>query len=161
MRIAATLALASVALTTGVTGCTGTKAPVSTDSSISVTVAPIELPLATDVCYALSVFGTAEIEDMNATSLVWTQPNLCASDFGADGGIRFTGICDAQAGGFDENGTALDPDHNNTVMLVLNDIYTGGAWDGDGVALTPNRDYINPCPEVEEGHEAVRPAVTS
>lgn len=153
MRISATLTLTTVALPFGVMGCAGPKVPVTTDASISVLVAPIDLPLASDVCYALSVFGTAEIEDMNATSLIWTQPNLCASDFGTDGGIRFTGVCDAQAGGSDEDGSALDPDHNNTVMLVLNDIYTGGAWDGDGVALTPSRDYINPCPEVGDGQD--------
>jgi len=134
-------------------GCMQSQAPGASDPNVSLTVAPLDLPLTSDACYRLSIFGTADINGMNATSLVWTQPNLCASDDGAAGGIRFTGICDAQAGGFDAAGAALDPDHSNTVMLVLNDLYTSGAWDGDGVALVPGRDYINPCPALADGKD--------
>ncbi len=154
MRTSAIVFLACVTCPFTSLGCTGGQAPdTSSGANISVTVAPLDLPLMTDACYGLSVFGTADILSMHEDTLVWKQPSLCASDYGAEGGIRFTGICDAQAGGFDENGSALDVDHNNTVMLVLNDIYTGGDWDGDGVALSEGQDYINPCPAVADGED--------
>ncbi len=153
MRTSAIVTIGVGAFALGALGCAESQGPDAAGANIRVTVAPLDLPLMTDACYGLSVFNTANIPDMNQDSLVWTQPSLCASDYGAEGGIRFTGICDAQAGGFDENGSALDVDHNNTVMLVLNDIYTGGDWDGDGVALSADEDYINPCPEEEFGQD--------
>ncbi len=153
MRISATLVLVTGALNLGSVGCSERTESTSSGPKVSITVAPLELPLMSDVCYGLSVFNTAEIPSMDEDTLVWAQPNLCASNYGAEGGIRFTGICDAQAGGFDDNGSALDPDHNNTVMLVLNDIYTGGDWDDEGVALDPNADYINPCPQPLAGED--------
>jgi hypothetical protein len=107
----------------------------------------------TDACYALSVYNTTDVTAMGPDTLVWTQQSLCASDYGALGGIRFTGLCDANAGGFDEAGEPNDPDFNNTVKLVVNDLFWGGDWDGEGAALSPDTDYINPCPQTPDGED--------
>lgn len=130
-RIAPTMLLAVGA------GCADQGPPGSIDPTLSVSVAPLTLPDMTDACYGLTVYNTTNIASFGAATEVWTQPSLCASDYGANGGIRFTGICDAQAAG---------ATHDNAIRLVVNDIYTGGSFDGGGTALIAGTDYENPCP---------------
>ncbi|MFO0751424.1 MAG: hypothetical protein U1F43_38005 [Myxococcota bacterium] len=113
-------------------GCSQAGAPGDTGHPLAVTVAPLDLPQMTDACYGLTVYNTTDRAQFGPDTQVWTQPSLCASQYGAEGGIRFTGICDAAAG-------------DNSVRLVLNDVYRNGTVDS-GTALTAGADYINPCP---------------
>jgi len=109
--------------------------------TVSVAVAPLDLPSMTDACYSLTVWNHADPDHADAAE-VWTQPILCASQYGANGGIRFTGICDASDGGA------------NSIRLVLNDVYSGGTGGiPNGVALAAGDDYVNPCPAPEAGTE--------
>lgn len=115
--------------------------------SVSLAVAPLTLPGMTDACYELTVYNKTGAP-FAAEDVVWTQPSLCASDYGANGGIRFTGICDAQAPG---------DEHRNAIRLVLNDVFQGGDFDNGGTALSSaytspaGDDYVNPCPPAADG----------
>lgn len=116
-------------------------------TTLSAFVAPLDLPAATDACYRLTLWN--DTENLSADTLVWDQPNLCASQYGNDNGIRFTGICDAQAGAGDQ-----DPanDGKNAIRLVLNNVYRNGDA-GNGTALTEGENYINPCPTPAGGED--------
>ncbi len=141
-----TLTLAAGAL--GVSGLACTKDSVPAPrTSLSAVVAPLELPAATDACYHLTVWN--DVTALDDDTEVWDQPSLCASQYGADDGIRFTGICDAQAGLDDDD---VSNDGKNAIRLVLNDVYTGGTVD-TGSAMTVGEDYINPCPAPTEGED--------
>ena len=128
------MTLTAGALALGSVACADqAAAPGATGTSLSVQVAPLTLPLMTDACYGLSVYNTTDVEAFSKDTLVWSQPNLCASQYGAEGGIRFTGICDASA---KENG----------IRLVLNDVYANGTARDGGKPLEEGTDYVNPCP---------------
>ena len=146
MKYLRTLTLAAGALGVSGLACTKDSVPVP-QTSLSAVVAPLELPAATDACYHLTVWN--DVSDLGDDTEVWDQPTLCASQYGANNGIRFTGICDAQAGLDDEDETN---DGKNAIRLVLNDIYTGGTVD-TGTPLTAGEDYINPCPAPTEGED--------
>jgi len=120
------------ALGLGAIGCSGSGSPGTVGKGLDIRVAPLDLPLMTDACYSLTVYR--QTEDFDEDDVVWTQPELCASQYGAEGGIRFTGICDPTG-----------PGGQNAVRLVLDEVYRDGDA-GSGTALTPGEDYINPCP---------------
>ncbi len=137
------LGLAAVAIS----GCLDVQAPANAPEvsgpRVGVRVAALDLPQMTDACYGLSVYNTTDIASFGPATEVWTQPALCASEYGAQGGIRFTGVCDALAPG---------DDHDNSVRLVLNAIYENGAYGTeDAEALVAGSDYVNPCPPVPDG----------
>ncbi len=146
MKYLRTLSLAAGAFGVSGLACSRDSAP-TPQTSLSAVVAPLELPAATDACYHLTVWN--DVSDLGDDTEVWDQPTLCASQYGANNGIRFTGICDAQAGLDDEDETN---DGKNAIRLVLNDIYTGGTVD-TGTPLTAGEDYINPCPAPTEGED--------
>lgn len=138
MRRFSTWLTAAGALGLAALGCSSSKAPGSEGPGFEISVAPLDLPLMSDACYELTVYN-ATGAPFDASEAVWTQPSLCASQYGANGGIRFTGICDAQAG-------------TNSIRLVLNDVYQGGTFE-TGTALTVGEDYINPCPPAAAGED--------
>ncbi|MFO0751423.1 MAG: hypothetical protein U1F43_38000 [Myxococcota bacterium] len=131
MKLIGTLMAAAGAAALG-GACSQGGAPGDNGHPLAVTVAPLDLPQMTDACYGLTVYNTTDPSQFGPDTQVWTQPSLCASQYGAEGGIRFTGICDAAVG-------------DNSVRLVLNDVYRNGTVDS-GTALTAGADYINPCP---------------
>ena len=97
---------------------------------LTVAIAPLDLPGVTDACYDLAAWNRATPDDPNA-ALVWSQTAICASQYGAEGGVRFTGICDAEAPG---------EGHRNAVRVVLASLRAGQG------ELVDGRDYVNPCP---------------
>lgn len=128
----------SAALLAGL-GCLEQSQPPPTGPSLSVTVAPLDLPNMSDACYGLTVFNLVPAPDPldpDVEEVVWTQADLCASVYGANGGIRFTGICDASH-------------EQNQVRLVLNTIYSAGSAP-TGTVLGGG-EYVNPCPASEGG----------
>lgn len=137
----------SAALVVGGTGCLADHptsdlgVEVAPLGAFTVSVAPFSLPMMTDGCFSLTVYSTDDPALFDAAHTVWTEPSLCASQYGSTSGVgsgsmAFTGVCDAQAAG---------PEHRNSVRLVLNDLYTGGPAGGGGVILSPAY-YVNPCP---------------
>lgn len=104
---------------------------------LSITVTGFSVPLMSDACFSVTVYGTEDPAQRDAAHEVWTQPSLCTSQYGAEDLILdVAGACDPAAPG---------AAHTNAVRLVLNDLYMGGAAGGDGVALSPDF-YSNPCP---------------
>ncbi|MBL8785048.1 MAG: hypothetical protein JNJ59_09125 [Deltaproteobacteria bacterium] len=145
MKYIRTLTLAAGAL--GISGLACSNSDSAPKTTLSAVVAPLDLPAATDACYHLTVWN--DVANLGSGTQVWDQPVLCASQYGANNGIRFTGICDAEAGLDD-----VDPsnDGKNAIRLILNDIYKNGDVDS-GTALTAGEDYVNPCPAPESGED--------
>jgi hypothetical protein len=145
MKYIRTLTLAAGAL--GVSGAACSSDESAPKTTLSAVVAPLDLPAATDACYHLTVWN--DVENLGSSTEVWDQPVLCASQYGANNGIRFTGICDAEAGFGDEDNSN---DGKNAIRLILNGIYKDGDVE-TGTALTEGEDYINPCPAPESGED--------
>ncbi len=94
-------------------------------SGLEVSVAPLTLPGVVDACYTLTVKN-----DANQT--VSTRNDICASRFGANGGITYIATCDATDS--DSNGSAT-----NTVTLTIDGLYAAAN------KTAPITDFINPC----------------
>jgi hypothetical protein len=93
--------------------------------ALEVTVAPLTLPGVVDACYSLTV-------ENDANQTVSTRNDICASSFGANGGITYIATCDATDS--DGNGSAT-----NTVTLTIDGLY------GATNKTSPIADFINPC----------------
>lgn len=105
--------------------------------ALSITVQSFALPLMTDSCYAVTVYATDDPALFDAAHEVWSEPRLCASEYGS--GTHFLdllGTCDPLAPG---------AGHVNAVRLELVDLYLDGEAGGEGVVLSPDF-YANPCP---------------
>ncbi|HRE90996.1 MAG TPA: SUMF1/EgtB/PvdO family nonheme iron enzyme, partial [Myxococcota bacterium] len=108
--------------------------------TLSLSVAPLELSGVVDACYSLTVLD-------ESNSPVWSRNNLCASQFGAAGGLSFVGPCDTTD--LDQDGLA-----ENTVVLTIDGLYRVGASAEDPDAPpVPLSDFIDPCaaPHSPEG----------
>jgi len=132
MRCATSLLFSAAGAALVLGGCADRAAEPTgpTGPTISVAVAAYDLPSITDACYELTVWNDAS---PNAGDVVWTQPLLCASQYGVNNGIRYTGICDATAG-------------MNSIRLVLNDVYQGGGGGTPNGTVVSTDGYVNPCP---------------
>lgn len=89
---------------------------------ILVEVAPLSLPGVVDACYSLAITN-------EAGEPVWSRGGLCASDYGAAGGISYVAPCDASDP--DEDGVATQ-----TVTLTIDGLFAQG-----GASLG----FIDPC----------------
>lgn len=80
--------------------------------ALQVEVAPLTLPGVADACYSLAITN-------EAGEPVWSRGGLCASDYGAAGGISYVAPCDAS-----------DPDNDGvatqTVTLTIDGLYRTG-----------------------------------
>jgi hypothetical protein len=92
---------------------------------LTIAVAPLTLPGVLDACYTLTLTN-----ESNQT--VSTRSDLCASSFGANGGITYIATCDATDPNAD--GSAM-----NSATLTIDGLYAG-----PGKTL-PITDYIDPC----------------
>ncbi len=98
--------------------CSGAEAP---GSRLSVEVAPLSLVGVTDACYSLAIAN-------EAGEPVAERSQICASRYGALGGISYVAPCDATDS--DADGVAT-----NTVTLTI-----------DGISgPTGALDFIDPC----------------
>jgi hypothetical protein len=110
-------------------------AGVSPRPQVEIAIAPINYPGIADVCYGLTVSNGEP--GLLGTDTVWSEAQLCSSDFGNGGGgdLTYVGPCDASV-------TA-----DNTVALVLNSIRaTNGLLDDQVTATDGDPDFQNPCP---------------
>lgn len=82
-------------------------------SGVEIAVSPLTFDAITDGCWTLSVFN-------NEGGTVWTDSDICSTDYGdGAGSISFVTTCDAT-------------DNDNTVEIILQDLFEGGAWDDSG-----------------------------
>jgi len=92
---------------------------------VSVTVTPLSLSGVVDACYRLSVIA-------DGGDVVWQRGEICASSFGAAGGVTYVGPCDASR-------------NDNVVRLEIEDLF-------DGAGLIAREDYKNPCGHEDNGN---------
>ncbi|MBL8784063.1 MAG: hypothetical protein JNJ59_04095 [Deltaproteobacteria bacterium] len=117
-------------------------------------VAPLDLPGIVDTCYRATVYNTTDAGLFaGGNNTVWTQPYLCAGQYGDGlGSLTYVGTCDASGG------TPTSP-ALNTVELELRAIVVADADANDGEVddpatpydetatdtLAAPKDYFNPC----------------
>ncbi len=116
------LLVVATTVTQLLTGCASDVPQTGVLGRIQLTVSPLSLPNLEDACYSLSVSN-------EALGTVWSESGICASKYGAAGGLTFVGSCDATD--FDGGGST------NTVTLTIDDLYSA-----PGVVLN---DYQDPC----------------
>jgi len=109
--------------------CGGSSAPVSDDGpGLLVNVSALSLSGIDDVCYALTVYASAD----RSGPVVWQKAHVCSSQFGdSHGSLSYVATCDANAG-------------TNTVQLVVEDLCSGGPCDTSGTSLAATS-WVNPC----------------
>lgn len=101
-----------------------------TPRGLALSVAPLSLTGVANACYRVKV-------ENQLGDLVAEVTGVCADRYGdGAGGLTWIGPCDASTTGLPEGDTVND----NRVTLALEDLFGG-----DGTALIPRADYVNPC----------------